>query len=262
MSESPRVWSVVASRVPWNAKSYVAQTGVVLLLVFGVYYFRIDFGEAGVKVASFVAFIVAAIVWVKASNLVEVRRSASLREAAARLRLGYANGADEDLLSALSTAGILPGRKLGNVSTGQAASQNLAVFDHRYSYGSGKHHRTVNQTVACFRFPEPWVPGFSLRPQTFSDNLYLWAKPVDFDFDSHPKSSREYLLDGESEAAVRKLFTRPLLDHLEGIAGLSVAGRDALLVVYRPGKRVRPDDLTGFLQEASGVAAAFVKAAR
>jgi hypothetical protein len=82
---------------------------------------------------------------------------------------------------------------------------------------------------------------------------------VRYDFDRFPSFSSSYLLRGESEPAVRELFTDNLLMFFENRRGLSVEGGDDWLIVYLSRRRVRPQQVSAFLDETFEVRGVFAK---
>jgi hypothetical protein len=94
------------------------------------------------------------------------------------------------------------------------------------------------------------LAAFSLRPEGAWDKISSWFGSADIDFETHKKFSRSFVLRGQNEAAVRRLFTPPVLDYFEQHSGSSVEGSDHTLLFYRHGKSVPPAGVTQFLADA------------
>ncbi len=71
----------------------------------------------------------------------------------------------------------------------------------------------------------------------------------DIDFASHPTFSKQYLLRGSDEMAVRNTFSDDLLAYFEQRKGLSAEGDGDRLVFYRISKRVPPKDISSFMEQ-------------
>lgn len=94
-----------------------------------------------------------------------------------------------------------------NVMRGSDGPIQIAVFDYRYTVGSGKHQSTVSQTVVHLRSPRLELPRFVLAPENFLHKVGGLFGYRDIDFDSGPDFSKQYLLRGSSEGRVSDVFT-------------------------------------------------------
>lgn len=152
-------------------------------------------------------------------------------------------------------------RRLWNVLRGRTRDLDAAVFDYRYTVGSGKNARTYRTSVVCFRTGGLDLPQFALRPEGFWNRVgaSLFGQQ-DIDFDTHPAFSKAFLLRGPSEPAIRELFAEPVLTYFEGQPGVSVEAAGNTLVFYRHDRRVEPDDVRAFLTDGFAVLGLFRKA--
>jgi hypothetical protein len=103
--------------------------------------------------------------------------------------------------------------------------------------------------VACFQFEGPALPTFSLRPEHVWDKIGFWFGYQHIEFGSHLGFSRNYLLRGNDEAAIRRVFTDAVLAFYEQNPGLSTEGSGNLLLFYRHSVRVGPEGVCPFLDE-------------
>ena len=71
----------------------------------------------------------------------------------------------------------------------------------------------------------------------------------DIDCDSHPDFSKQYLLRGPDEPAIRALFTSEVLAAFESLHRVSVEASGDRLIFYRARKRIDPDDIQSFMEE-------------
>ena len=207
--------------------------------------------------------IVGLIGAVAVNHFLENKRSEALRLVANELGLSYSNDRFElsDLFNRFERSFHLfsHGRsdKLRNLMQGESGEAKVAIFDYSYVIRSGKSSRTVAQTVIHFRLDQDSLPAFSLRPEQIWHEVGGWFGYQDIDFGSHPVFSRNYLLRGEDETAVRRLFTEPILNFYEVVHGLCTEGSGRNLIVYRAGVRSRPEEIGSFLNEARDVLTCF-----
>lgn len=114
--------------------------------------------------------------------------------------------------------------------------------------------------VAVFRFRGRALPVFELSVEGF-----LKAGGQDLDFASHPAFSKRFRLRGDDETAVRNLFNPRVLDFFESLRddfGQTIEGAGEYVVVYRSARRVKPEAVKAFVEEATAIAAALVSARR
>jgi hypothetical protein len=194
----------------------------------------------------------------------EKKRAREFEEAAADLGFEFAPWGDPAVLHGLREFHLFSqghSRKMRNLLRGKAGDLEVAIFDYRYTTGSGKHQRVWNHSVVRFNFGGPGLPAFSLRPENVWHKIGSWFGYRDIDFDTHPAFSRAYLLRGADEDAVRGLFTDAVLEFYEREPGLSTEGAGNTLVFYRHSVRVGPRAVRGFLEDGFRVLALFRPAA-
>jgi hypothetical protein len=205
-----------------------------------------------------VAILIASVV-AYFQYLAEKRRAQALRQVADELGFDF-SPTDQELVTRLQSFHLFSqgrSKKLTNVLRGEANGLAVEIFDYRYTTGSGKSSKTWKQTVLCFRLDGPGLPAFSLRPHTFFHRIAEWFGAQNISFEEHPVFSKNYLLRGPDEAAVRNLFDERALTFYEERPGLSTEGGDDRLLFYHPDKRVAPEKVRGFLAEGFQVLQAF-----
>jgi hypothetical protein len=203
--------------------------------------------------------VVGAVVYV--AHLLEKKRTAALRAVADELGFEFHPGGDKVLqgwLDVFYLFGQGHSKKLSNVLRGRTRDLDVAVFDYKYTTGGGKNARTYKTTVACFTAAGLGLPRFTLRPSDFwlrlGVSVFGWQ---DINFDTHPAFSKNTLLRGPDEDAIRRVFTPAALDHFEAEAGLSTEAAGDVLVVYRHSQRVDPAKVRAFLEDGFAVLALF-----
>ena len=90
----------------------------------------------------------------------------------------------------------------------------------------GKARYTTKETVVCLQRPSARLPEFAVRPGGTSwlsrDLFEVFTGPTDINFESHPAFSNSYLLRGDDEAEIRKLFHKGVLEFFEKQRQLSI----------------------------------------
>jgi hypothetical protein len=143
---------------------------------------------------------------------------------------------------------------ISNVMSGVVEDVEIAIFDYRYTTGSGKNRKTHRRSVVSLK-REGWgLPGFHLRPESVFTKIGQVFGYQDCDFPEHPEFNRLYVLRGTNQIAIRTLFTEDVLGFYESQSGLSTEGCGDVAIVYRPGKRLPPDQVPQFYDTAWAVA--------
>lgn len=191
------------------------------------------------------------------------QRSAAKRRAALEaiaLQSGWSFAADKVGSAALG-AGPLPllsqgrAQRASNVIRLPGATPAVAIFDYQYTVGAGQHQSTVVQTVAHVRSPRLALPPFTLAAENIFHKVGGALGYHDIDFDSSPEFSKKYLLRSkQAEDRVRDLFTPSLRAYFEQRAPVTVEGHDQELLVYKSGRRVKPEDMPAFVEDAQAIA--------
>jgi hypothetical protein len=197
--------------------------------------------------------LVVAVVSYVVSNIRRKKRTAAFERVAADLGLTFSSQRNEYLISQLGWCNLFSrgrNKKVLNLMRGSSEGREIAVFDYQYVTGHGKSRRTVSSTVACLRSDGTTLPRFTLRPEGTWDRLSSWFKSADIDFDTHPKFSRLFVLQGENPSDVRASFRPAVLEYFEQHPGISAEGMNDMLLIYRHGKYVSPEGLAQFLADA------------
>lgn len=142
----------------------------------------------------------------------------------------------------LTTLGRAP--LLSNLQCRKEEGTNVAVFDYQQEIAAGKATYTTRETVVCLRRSGARLPEFAIRPGGagwLSRDLFeVFTGPTDINFESHPQFSNHYLLRGDNEDAIRKLFNTSVLEFFEQQAGLIVECCGNKLLIYRENVTVDP----------------------
>jgi hypothetical protein len=126
-------------------------------------------------------------------------------------------------------------RQIRNFMSGRRSGHQVAVFDYRYVTGSGTSRRTHRQTVVHVHTPGMRYPRFDLRPERVFHRLGSMLGYQDIDLKRHPEFSRNYLLRGADEEAVRDVFKPGVVEFFERGAGASAEASGADLFFWHSG---------------------------
>jgi hypothetical protein len=148
-------------------------------------------------------------------------------------------------------------QKVSNLMFAESDNVRMSLFDYCFTIGSGKHARTIHQTVLYLQSADMHLPQFVLRPENLLHKIGSVFGFKDIDFESHPRFSKMFLLRGNNEPAIRHVFTPEVLTFFEEHSGVCVEASEQQLLLYRAGKRIPPAKLREFLEYGFGVHARF-----
>jgi hypothetical protein len=208
-------------------------------------------------VGGFFAIVVIAIV---AGLAYERKRSDALKAVADAMNFTFCKESGMAVVSATGEFHLFSqghSRKITNLMRGTTNDIEVSIFDYRYTVGSGKNSSTHRQTVVVFQSSLLNLPDFALRPEHVFHRIGKAFGYQDITFDRYPLFSKKCLLRGSNEEAIRKIFHDGVLKFYEGHQKLCTEGSGNQLVLYRTPKRVRPTEVSAFLQEAFEVFALF-----
>jgi hypothetical protein len=110
------------------------------------------------------------------------------------------------------------------------------------------------QTVVHIRSPRLSLPPFVLSPENAFHKLGGWLGYHDIDFPESPEFSAKYLLRSkEAEDRVRMLFHPGLRLYFEQRPPITVEGLNEEMLIYKRNRRVKPDDLRLWVEDALSV---------
>lgn len=180
------------------------------------------------------------------------KRTADLMEAAESMGLVFQTDGD-GLLSRFGSFKLFSrgrGQRISNIVSGDAGDVAIAIFDYRYTTGSGKNSTTHNQTVVSFVSPNLMTPDFLVRPQGFFDRVGSALGFQDIDFDTHPEFSNMFVLQGSDEAAIRAFMVPRILELFETKKGICLEADRDTLFFYNARSLAKPDQVKDLLSEA------------
>lgn len=219
------------------ARLFLADPTVVPWAIFG--------GVALLVIAGIVAAVIS-----------ERKRVQALQRLAEELGLAWypqGQAATESVLRSFSFYDQGRGHQLYNLIHGQTDEAEIALFDFKFTTGSGKQQQTHQRTVALVRSPQLNLPRFSLQPEHFFHRVGKWFGMQDINFEEYPKFSKKYMLQGADEAAIRAVFTPALVAHLEEMPYAQLEARGDALALQTAATRRSVVDFKPLLEDAFAI---------
>jgi hypothetical protein len=143
-------------------------------------------------------------------------------------------------------------RRFLNAICGDAGDTKIILGDYRFRTGSGKNSSTHVYTVCVLQSAQLNVTGCYLRPQiSFFDAIGAMLGGQDINFADDETFSRAYVLQGEDEEAIRKLFDTEVRAWFveRSQRHLQFEARGGTLV-FHTGRRRKPDEAKQLMGEA------------
>jgi hypothetical protein len=190
------------------------------------------------------------------------RRSRAIRQIAELNNFSFSETGGEFLIEKLDELHLFSQghrKKISNILTGRITGLPVTVFDYSYTTGSGKSSNTAQQTVVYFDSDRLSSPRFLLHPENVFHKIGQVFGYKDIDFQIYPQFSSGYLLRGDDEDAVRSVFSDTVLSYFQLHRGLSTEGFGTQLIYYRANRRVSPEKIQSFIEEAYEVFSLFKK---
>jgi hypothetical protein len=200
--------------------------------------------------------------WIKVSRRFQQRRVQKIQ--AALSGLGFTLREDHDEL--LRLVGLFKIGQRGDwrqvlnaFELALPATGGTQLMDYYFQVGSGKSRRGLRQTLALIHDKQCELPAFVLAPEGFFSRVAQNFGAKDIDFDAHPKFSAMFKLQGDDESAVRALFTPAVIEALERHPEITLEGQGGYALVFRAGKRIKPENFPEFHQKAQRLAQLFLQ---
>lgn len=145
-------------------------------------------------------------------------------------------------------------KRATNVMTGRLDDQEVIVFDYRFTTGSGKHQHTTTETIVMLPGANHALPDLRMAPESPLTKVWEAFGYQDIDIDSSPEFSRQYVLKGANEEAIRTALYPKATSYFGEHAGWTVEIRSGTIAVYRGARRPKAEDMRPFIDEALAAA--------
>lgn len=209
--------------------------------------------------------LIALIIWLTLRR--ERKRTESMQAIAASLGLTFRpKGTAEDtaLLAQSQLTSLGHRRTMTNVmEAARTGDLSVTLLDYLYVTGAGKYTQEWQQTVLRMQSPMLNLPQFLLYPESVFAKIAQVFGYADIDFPEFPQFTKKYMLRGADEAAVRRVFTPAVIQFCEQQhPGISLEAAGDRLLFFRSNQRVKPEELTTFLDDGKRLMALFFEATR
>jgi hypothetical protein len=187
----------------------------------------------------------------------EKERTEALRRVAQAAGLTFKPAADLAEVRALGDVQLYArgnSRQATNLMTGRVGDQQVAVFDYRYTIGSGKGRYTTIQTVVLLPSVKDSLPDLQMAPENPLIKIAEALGYQDIDIESAPEFSRRYILRGADEAAIRAALHPGATSYFAGHEGWTVEVQSGTVGIYRADIRPKPADMRTFIEDACAAA--------
>ena len=210
------------------------------------------------EIIPFIIFFAIIIAWTVSFFYLQKKRTESLRKAAEEHGLSFSAECEPEFEEEVMKSGIdlfLYGhsREIRNIIHNMNMPYaEMNIFDYSYTTGSGKNRTVHNYTCALAKYDaKTEFPHFSLVPENFfnrlADRLF---EHRDINFENYPVFSKKYLLRGNDEEAVRRLFSPSVLSSMEIKNNLSIFASGRYVLYCSSAVFIKADKIEAFAAEA------------
>lgn len=138
-------------------------------------------------------------------------------------------------------------KEIRNMMYGRASGIKTAVFDYFYITGSGRSAARHYQTVVYLEPANLTLPYFSLRPEGLMSKVLSAFGYQDIDFGQRPEFSRQYILRGQDEPAIRQTFNDGVLSFYESYPGTCTDAGGNQLFLFRSGYEFQSEEIQSYV---------------
>ncbi len=184
----------------------------------------------------------------------EKKRTAALRQVAEQLGFEFFPKDEPKYLETIAAFPLIASRgrqkKLTNLMRGSSENFEVAIFDYSYVIGSGRSSRVVRQTPICLSSPSLQLPQFTLAEKGFWQNVASVFGQQGIELEGHLPFAKMYVLHGADSNAVCQLFNDQIIQFFQSHANLNCHAAGSQMLVFKPRKRLKPEQIGGFLEDA------------
>ncbi len=196
----------------------------------------------------------------------DLDREEKLRTLANDLGIPFYPKGDKSILDKLKyfyLFSISERHKIKNMLHHETEYLDMAIFDYSFVTGSGPSGgggagtmAKTETSVIYFCSTKLDLPQFVIQPEK---KFHQFDKFQDFDFIDYPKFSEKYLLQGNPEELIRKLFNKDLIEFFESISEeeLFMEGGGDQIIIYKSKKRIDPNELNEFMDKGMEIFSKF-----
>ncbi len=186
------------------------------------------------------------------------KRSVELRALADSMAFDFQERASLDALPAIHEVETFEGTPafFENLMTGAVEGHRVAVFDFAYTnIGAGTTGTTTSrQTMCLLETGQVELPRFYVRPEGILEKALRFAGRKDIDFPEFPVFSGCFLLFGDEESAIRRVFSPDLVRFFEQNSVLAATASGKNLFVFRSRYVANPHEIKGYISTSLAIA--------
>lgn len=213
------------------------------------------------SLATFVLLAVAAVVVVVFLVLLtrrqERERTEALRRFAETTGLSFQPKAEIDSVRSIGDVQLFArghSKRVTNLMIGRVDDQDVAIFDYRYTTGSGKHQSHHSQTVVLLPAAKRSLPDLQMAPENPLLRIAEVFGYQDIDIEASPEFSRRYIVKGSDEAAIRQALYPEATAFFADHGGWTVEVQSGNVSIYRADSRPKPEQIPAFVADACAAA--------
>lgn len=188
------------------------------------------------------------------------KRSNAFHEFARRRGLSFSRSAEIELAREFPGFHLFlqrTGNTVRNLIKGESDGSRIMLFDYQCTTGSGRSLTIQNETVLLIQSGKLSLPSFQLYPENIFHRVLSALGKQDVNFNFHPDFSKSYVLRGDDEDMIRKVFTDRALSYFALHKGLSAEGSGPHILLYRLNTLLKPEDLHSFFNEGMEIVRMF-----
>ncbi len=192
----------------------------------------------------------------------EKKRGEQLQLLAQQFKLGYQKDDTNRILKVVKKFKMLSiGRKhkIYNILLKESNDITILLFDFKYTTGSGKNSSTQYRSIAYVKSKHFELPYFSIGPENFFHTIGKFFGYKDINFEMYPEFSKKYLLKGEDELSIERIFNRKIINFFLKKSKFSMEADRQEFVMTQGYRRKKIDEIEGFLREVIEVGQLFLE---
>lgn len=143
---------------------------------------------------------------------------------------------------------------------GYRDNAEVSLFEYYYTDKQAQTLQNFKYTALVLRSRNLRLPYFSLQPINVFHKLDMFAGRKKISFDSYPKFEKFYVLSGDDEKTLRKIFTDEVLSYFQNHIGMNIEGTNDQMLLYREGTHMSPERMHAYLSEGAAVVRLFEEA--
>jgi hypothetical protein len=201
----------------------------------------------------FLIFIGVIILIILFAIIANTKHAKAIEALSQQLRMEYTNSPSPTELSAYTSLDLFnKGNRKSMHNLMRRSENNLrtSYFEYQYSTGKEKNRTIHSLSVTAIYNPTVLFPQFAMKPENLFHRIADKFTGKDIDFETHPEFSKMFVLRGEDETQIRRLFSVPALQHLEQCKGLCIEAHTHQIIFYKQNKSCSAKKIEQFIRDS------------